>query len=160
MTVPTCIREATASDLETMFEVQAACRDAPQWSPAHYEEMLSGKASGGRQRKAFVAERDGKLMGYAVASAVADEAELESVAVLPAARRQGLAWALCSASLAWAARAGASEMWLEVRSASEGAQALYRQLGFVPMGIRRRYYADPEDDAALMKASLREAAHL
>jgi ribosomal-protein-alanine N-acetyltransferase len=40
-------------------------------------------------------------------------------------------------------------MSLEVRVTNEAAQALYRQFGFVPAGIRQRYYENT-DDAIVM----------
>lgn len=39
----------------------------------------------------------------------------------------------------------ASLATLEVRTSNEAAQALYRQLGFEPVGLRRRYYKNGED---------------
>lgn len=154
------VRAAGAGDRDAILRVQESSREAPQWSVAHYDEMLQAKPATARRRATFVAETEDKIQGYAVVSVAADEAELESIAVLPEARRQGLARALCNAALAWAASEEAAEMWLEVRSASLGPQALYRQLGFVPMGLRKRYYADPEDDAVLMRANLSEHSHL
>ena len=39
---------------------------------------------------------------------------------------------------------------LEVRASNEPAQRLYRQLGFVSISTRRRYYTNPVEDALLM----------
>lgn len=36
-------------------------------------------------------------------------------------------------------------MTLEVRASNEVAQALYRRFGFVPVGVRARYYENTED---------------
>ena len=36
-------------------------------------------------------------------------------------------------------------MTLEVRASNTGAQALYRRFGFVPAGVRQRYYENTED---------------
>ena len=36
-------------------------------------------------------------------------------------------------------------MTLEVRVSNTGAQALYRSFGFVPAGVRQRYYENTED---------------
>ena len=44
-----------------------------------------------------------------------------------------------------AVRRGCVAWTLEVRSSSEGARELYRQFGFVPAGIRKRYYDNVED---------------
>ena len=39
-----------------------------------------------------------------------------------------------------ARRRGAEELFLEVRVDNEGAQALYRELGFETVSVRKRYY--------------------
>jgi ribosomal-protein-alanine N-acetyltransferase len=45
-------------------------------------------------------------------------------------------------------------MELEVRASSAGAIALYTGLGFVEAGRRPGYYAEPKDDAVLMRLEL------
>ncbi|MFC2434992.1 MAG: GNAT family N-acetyltransferase, partial [Peptidiphaga sp.] len=52
-----------------------------------------------------------------------------------------------------AVREGAETVFLEVRSRSEGARALYEGRGFVPVGLRSRYYRD--DDALVMRRDVR-----
>jgi ribosomal-protein-alanine N-acetyltransferase len=42
-------------------------------------------------------------------------------------------------------------MTLEVRHTNTAAQSLYRRFGFVPAGVRRRYYENT-DDAIIMWA--------
>jgi ribosomal-protein-alanine N-acetyltransferase len=50
------------------------------------------------------------------------------------------------AGLAWEAIERSCEaMTLEVRVSNVGAQALYRSFGFVPAGVRQRYYENTED---------------
>jgi ribosomal-protein-alanine N-acetyltransferase len=41
---------------------------------------------------------------------------------------------------------------LEVRVTNVAAQALYREFGFVPAGIRKNYYAEVNEDAIVMWA--------
>ena len=41
-------------------------------------------------------------------------------------------------------------MTLEVRRSNAAAQGLYRKLGFVDVGWRKRYYEDNGEDALLM----------
>jgi ribosomal protein S18 acetylase RimI-like enzyme len=81
-------------------------------------------------------------------------AELESVVVSANARRAGIGRALCSAVLDWCRSHGATEVVLEVRSASAAAVALYAGLGFTPSARRPRYYRDPDDDALLLHLQL------
>ena len=58
----------------------------------------------------------------------------------PARRRAGLARRLLAEGLAEARRRGARRMTLEVAADNVGAQALYREFGFLEAGRRRNYY--------------------
>ena len=80
------------------------------------------------------------------------DADLLTVATLPAARRRGVATAMIAHLLRRARRAGCTAVLLEVRASNAGAQALYRRLGFAPIGRRRRYYLAPVEDALVMRA--------
>ena len=51
---------------------------------------------------------------------------------------------------------GARECYLEVRQSNATAQRIYRAMGFLPVGVRRRYYAEPIEDAVVMRARLQE----
>jgi ribosomal-protein-alanine N-acetyltransferase len=53
--------------------------------------------------------------------------------------------------------AGVDALLLEVRASNGAALSLYASLGFVEAGRRRRYYLDPEEDASLMRLSMRGA---
>lgn len=89
--------------------------------------------------------------GMILARTVADEAEILTLAVVPAARRQGIARALVDAAAAHARAQGAARFFLEVATSNLPAQALYRRAGFVQVGIRRRYYPDGSDALVLSR---------
>lgn len=89
--------------------------------------------------------------GLVLARAVAGEAEILTLAVTPAARRQGLGAALLDAALEAAAQCGATAMFLEVAAGNAAALGLYRAAGFVEVGRRRRYYADGADALVLRR---------
>jgi len=127
------IRRADAADIEAILRIERAAASAPHWNLAVYANAIAGK----KNRCVFVADEDG-ICGFAVASLVANEAELESVAVVAS----------------WAMDAGATAVSLEVRAASAAAIGLYRWLGFERVGLRKAYYAEPTDDAALMRLAL------
>jgi ribosomal-protein-alanine N-acetyltransferase len=93
-------------------------------------------------------------MGFVIASVVAQEAELEMIAVAAEAHRRGLGGKLLEALLAELRAAHVSDLILEVRTSNGAAQGLYRAGGFVECGRRLRYYADPEEDAVLMRMGL------
>jgi ribosomal-protein-alanine N-acetyltransferase len=90
----------------------------------------------------LVAEHDGDVVGYAVASYAGDIAELQRIGVSPALRRTGLASALLAEVVAEAPRTGADRLILEVREDNAGALAFYASRGFVEIDRRPRYYRD------------------
>ena len=143
-----------ASDLGAVFAIAAASREAPQWQPDAYAAYLPGATQAPAFRTALVAERDGEVLAFAAATLVLDGeqnlAQLDSIAVRPAARRRGFGAALVRAILAWAGENNARHLSLEVRASNDAALALYGRLGFLPEGRRPRYYADPEEDALLL----------
>ncbi|MFK7919778.1 MAG: ribosomal protein S18-alanine N-acetyltransferase [Ilumatobacter sp.] len=130
------------------------------WSPGVFQSELDQVKNGSRfyitarQRPApergGVAKRArGAIVGHAGLWFTHDEAHVTNVAVHPDARRGGVATALMLA-LADEARARGCVAWtLEVRVTSEGAQELYRNFGFVPAGVRKKYYENV-DDAIVM----------
>jgi ribosomal-protein-alanine N-acetyltransferase len=87
-----------------------------------------------------------------LARAVADEAEVLTLAVAPPARRQGMAAALLDAVCDEAARRGAHVLHLEVSTANAAARALYARAGFHVSGNRRAYYADGTDALVMSRA--------
>ena len=100
---------------------------------------------------------DDAPQGFVLCRAVADEAEVLTLAVLPAARRRGHARALLATAMAQASAAGAARLLLEVAADNDPALALYRSLGFAPVGRRKGYYthaAGVPADAVVMALDL------
>ena len=89
--------------------------------------------------------------GLVLARVVAGEAEILTLAVTPARRRQGLGAALLAGAMQAAALRGATGMFLEVAAGNAGALALYRGFGFAQVGHRRRYYPDGTDALVLWR---------
>jgi [ribosomal protein S18]-alanine N-acetyltransferase len=113
------------------------------WSPATFTSELDMARRG--ERTYLVARRDGTLVGYAGLMYVVDDAHVTNIAVAPAEQRSGIATRLL-AELAWEALARRCQaLTLEVRVTNTGAQELYRRFGFVPAGIRQRYYENTHD---------------
>ena len=95
--------------------------------------------------------------GFAMAWVVASEAELLTLAVMPSARRGGVAAALVRAVIERVRARGAQKLHLEVAADNAPALALYDKLGFQPSGRRVGYYArgaDEHADALLLSLAL------
>jgi ribosomal-protein-alanine N-acetyltransferase len=147
------IRALAAGDLDGVPAL-AAVSDGPRWTRSDYEGILLAETSDPLQRCGLVALSDGYLSGFAVASWLRHEpsAELEGLFVDRAYRRQGIASALVRACMAWAAKAGATTIRLEVRASNAAALALYQRYGFSTTGLRPAYYSVPVEDAVLLEA--------
>lgn len=117
------------------------------WTEATFSSELEMAKRG--ERTYLVARRGGALVGYAGLMYVVDDAHVTNIAVAPAQQRNGVATRLL-AELAWTALGRRCQaLTLEVRVTNTGAQELYRRFGFVPAGIRQRYYENT-DDAIVM----------
>lgn len=90
--------------------------------------------------------------GFALARVAADEAELLTIAVAPAARRRGLGRQLLARVLTAAAGRGARSVFLEVAADNAPARALYAMAGFAEAGRRRGYYGGA--DALVLRRPL------
>lgn len=127
------------------------------WTPALFLSELSQPDSrryvvalvpnGGR---ALTSVR--RVVGYAGVIVQVGEAHVTTVAVHPHHHRQKVASALLVDLLERAVGLGAQAATLEVRAANRGAQRLYSGFGFVPVGVRPRYYSETGEDAVIMWA--------
>jgi len=101
------------------------------------------------ERHYVVAREDGAVVGYGGVMFVLDDAHVTNIAVSAKRQRSGVATRVL-ADLAWQAIAhGCQALTLEVRASNTAAQALYHQFGFVPAGVRHKYYENA-DDAIVM----------
>jgi ribosomal-protein-alanine N-acetyltransferase len=87
--------------------------------------------------------------GLILVRIAADEAEILTLAIVPAARRRGHARALLLEAASIAVTNRARTIFLEVSVANIAARALYTGFGFVPAGRRPRYYSDGSDALVL-----------
>lgn len=86
-----------------------------------------------------LAALNGDVAGFALARAIAGEAELLLLACLPEVRRRGVGGALLRSVINDAQDRNATKIYLEVRRGNE-ALDLYRSSGFLKVGERLAYY--------------------
>jgi [ribosomal protein S18]-alanine N-acetyltransferase len=101
----------------------------------------------------YVAARaDDKLVGYAGISRLGRkrpyEYEIHTIGVDPTYQGQGIGRHMMEELLEYAS---GGTIFLEVRTDNEAAIALYESLGFVNVGLRRRYYRASGADAYTMR---------
>jgi ribosomal-protein-alanine N-acetyltransferase len=133
----------------TLADLHDRAFDRP-WSADEFEALLKGPGA-----FAVLGEAN-EPRGFILCRAVADEAEVLTVAVDPAARRRGWGAALVEMAVGIAREAGALEMFLEVASDNLAAIKLYETTGFQRVGLRKGYYphADGAKDAVVMRRAL------
>ncbi len=143
-----------AADIDRVIELALGMEQAPHWPRLAYVAALDPEAE--PPRIALVAEdmEAGGVQGFAVASLVPPQAELETIAVAAEVRRRGVARRILIAITEELRAAKVTEVLLEVRASNLPALAFYRAQGFEITGRRPRYYADPIEDAVLLELHL------
>jgi [ribosomal protein S18]-alanine N-acetyltransferase len=147
------VRLMRMADVDRVMDIAASLRDAPHWARASYVEALG---STGLRRLALIAEevRTNEIAAFGIVRLTPPESELETIVTAAPFQRRGIALQIF-AGLAAALRAeGVTEVTLEVRQSNQPAQAFYDVLGFAECGRRKSYYADPVEDAVLMRRVL------
>lgn len=133
----------TEDNVHAACELLLRCFKAP-WSESIYRRDLADP-----QSLALLCVENGAVIGFIHCSYVLDELTLNTLAVAPEHRREGIARALWS-EMCEKMRAICRVCYLEVRESNLPARTLYESLGFVQNGYRPRYYSDPEEAAVLM----------
>jgi [ribosomal protein S18]-alanine N-acetyltransferase len=133
------VRPATEADTDDVAASEAANLGPDAWSAGLVAEGVGGRLPTVHY---LVADDGGRVVGHAVASLVADVAELQRIAVAGDRRRHGVARALLDEVVALAVRSGAERLLLEVREDNEAALGFYAAQGFVRLDRRPRYYRD------------------
>ncbi len=150
------LRRAGAFDLQVLAGLhRAAFEDLPGaelWDAAALAELLAMPGA-----LALIAEAAGAPLGFVLGRVAADEAELLTLGVHPAARRLGLGRALIDALVVRTAALGAGRVFLEVAEDNKTARDLYRAAGFREVARRRAYYqrARQAVDAVIMQLPTR-----
>jgi tRNA threonylcarbamoyl adenosine modification protein YeaZ/ribosomal-protein-alanine acetyltransferase len=144
------LRPMTAADLSRVMEIVASLHHAPHWPLPAYVDALDPERTPRRIALVAVEPHSQAVLGFAVASLLAPQSELESIAVAKDSQRRGLARQLFAGLVRNLASQEISEVILEVRASNHPALQLYRALGFAETARRARYYADPVEDAILL----------
>lgn len=127
-------------------QAEAACdlharSFARSWGGEEWQRLLADRAV---IADGLYGEGGRRLIGLILSRVVLDEAEVLTIAVDPACRRQGCGRRLLSAHLDSLARRGARQLFLEVGETNEAARHLYERMGFREIGRRPAYYPLPD----------------
>jgi ribosomal-protein-alanine N-acetyltransferase len=151
--VTALLRPATDADLNEVVQIERSCFADP-WTEESFRRLLAGHSA--------IFEVVGYppnfgVVGYVIAFAIGEDAELLNIAVHPTHRGKGLAGQMLDAVLIELGARGVKNAFLEVRESNAAARALYRSRGFAEIGRRRNYYRRPVEDALVMRRMLEVA---
>ncbi|NHC44007.1 ribosomal protein S18-alanine N-acetyltransferase [Motilibacter aurantiacus] len=135
-------------DVEPALALERQLFPGDPWSAELFWSELAGWPA---TRHYLVAVRGDELVGYAGLSAPAGDADVQTLAVAPAAQGTGIGRALLTALLDEAARRRAPAVLLEARVDNERAIGLYESVGFERIAVRRGYYDAGRVDAAVLR---------
>lgn len=135
-------RPAVEEDLDQVVAIEKQCMQPP-WSREAFRAEF-GKAS----TRFWVVtdnETDTHVLAYVVFSFPAEQAHIQTFAVSPAHRRQGVAKYLLRQVISFVMREKGESIVLEVRKGNAAAVQLYQGLGFIVLHTISRFYPDGED---------------
>lgn len=144
----------TATDLDRVLAIAENLPHAPHWPRSAYVRAIYPESTPRRIALIATGPPPGAALGFAVASLLPPEAELETIVVAPESQRQGVGQLLFQALAIALKAAGVGQLLLEVRASNRAAQAFYQAVGCAKAGFRPGYYADPIEDAVLMRFTL------
>ena len=130
---PAIVR-AASEDVEAVAGIEKSAHAAPWRAESFLRELTNPDGI------FLVAKMEGKVIGYALAWIIVDEAHIVNVAVDAGHRKQGHGRSLVERLLEESKKRGATCATLEVRDGNTDAVELYRRLGFVEAGLRKGYY--------------------
>jgi ribosomal-protein-alanine acetyltransferase len=148
------IRRMSAAEVDRVMELARRLKEAPAWPASAYLAALDPQAAPRRIALVAAESESGALGGFLVAALLPPQGELETIAVVPEARRRGVGRRLFAALVEELKTEGVAEVILEVRASNRAARAFYASLGFAETGRRPRYYEHPQEDALLLTLRL------
>jgi len=116
------------------------------WSASLFHSELALRST----RAYFVARVGRDVVGYAGLMMTLDDGHVTTIAVDPKWHRHKIGSRLLVVLAREAIARRAVSLTLEVRMSNLGAQELYRRFGFGPVGVRKNYYQEVNEDALVM----------
>lgn len=133
--------------LRSVLRIEGLVYPRP-WSHSLFLSELALRGS----RAYFVARVGRDVVGYAGLMLASEDGHVTTIAVDPAWHRRQIGTRLLLVLARESVARGAKNLTLEVRLSNRGAQELYRRFGFAPVGVRKNYYQETNEDALVMWA--------
>ena len=133
--------------LRGVLKIEAQVYPRP-WSLGLFLSELALRST----RIYLVAKVGTTVVGYAGLMLTGTDGHVTTIAVDPKWQRHKIGTRLLIGLAREAIARGAENMTLEVRLSNKGAQEMYRRFGFSPVGVRKGYYQETNEDALVMWA--------
>lgn len=136
-------------DVEAVLPLERELFSDDTWSARIFWSELAQPSS----RHYVVATDDAgseAVVGYAGLAVFPDEAHVLTLGVRTDRQGSGVGGLLLRDLLGAAEQRGTRRVLLEVRAGNTAAEHLYTRHGFVPVGVRKRYYQPSGADAVVM----------
>lgn len=139
------LRKMRSSDLPGVMAIERANYQFP-WGEDIFRDCFRANYS------CWVCEEQDAVLGYSILAMGVGEAHVLNICVAPDEQGQGIGRKMLE-NLIEEARGRAETMFLEVRPSNTVALALYQNMGFNEIGIRKGYYpAENGREDAIMLA--------
>lgn len=133
---------ATTNDISAIAHIEKECFSTPWSENAIKESMNAGTCF-------FVAKQGSNVAAYMGLSKIMGEGYVTNIAVLPKYRRMGIGKKVLEYVIN-DSKDDLEFISLEVRVSNTAAISLYEQFEFKNVGIRKRFYTNPAEDAIIM----------
>ncbi len=133
--------------LRSVVRIEAQVYPRP-WTQSLFVSELALRST----RAYFVAKIGREIVGYGGVMLSMNDGHITTIAVEPDWHRHSIGTRLLLALAREAIDRNATALTLEVRLSNHAAQEMYRRFGFMPVGVRKGYYADTGEDALVMWA--------
>lgn len=144
---------ARKGDLDALVSIE---RDSPRaWTREAFAAEFGHTPS-----TLFVLRSAGDAVAFVVTRIQIPDMDIVNLAVRADRRGRGLGRQLLLSLLDQAASAGVQSVFLEVREGNQEARKLYAAAGFREVQRRRGFYAEPVEDAILMRLQMSQEAGL
>ena len=150
------LRKFKPDDLQDVMRINRVCL------PENYTDMFFIDLHERFPETFIVAEEKGELVGYIMSrievglsnfglGGLVRKGHVVSLAVMPQARRKGVASALINAAMEGMCNYKAKQIYLEVRVTNEAGVNLYKKVGLEITRTIPGYYSDGEDAYVMSK---------
>ncbi len=150
------LRKFEPDDLQNVMRINRVCL------PENYTDMFFMDLHERFPLTFIVAEQDHEIMGYIMCrievglsnfglGGLIRKGHVVSLAVMPVARRKGLATELLNSAMSGMCEYKAKQIYLEVRVTNEAGVNLYKKLGLEVVRTISGYYSDGEDAYVMSK---------